>query len=119
MRKIIITSAFVSFLAFATKGVAMNEIDFGAAATIASSMARQIDRGENFIVVKSKTKEYEFGWVFYIWPDKYAENMDIKYAKPGVGPLAVDRDGEAEFLLTSVSPERAVEIHSDKWKRRH
>ena len=71
----------------------------------------------DFIVMNDKTKEYEFGWVFFYAPRRAIEERNKNFMVPGAGPIAVNRDGHLYELGTSVPPAQAIETYLRQWKR--
>jgi hypothetical protein len=100
---------------------------FEAPKTIGKDQAEKIAKkvidenaGEHdFVIMKDKTVERAFGWVFFYTTRKYLETHDPQYLVPGAAPLVVLReDGSTEFLPTSIPPTRAIELFQKRWEQR-
>ncbi len=68
-------------------------------------------------IQEDKTVEREFGWVFFVTTKEYLRTKSHNDLLPGIGPLVVDRDtGLAQFLSTSVMPQRAIDEYARRWR---
>ena len=77
------------------------------------------DKIHDLVILKDKTVERPFGWVFFYVTRRYAETGDKQYLLPGTAPLVVLRaDGATEYLPTSIPPDRAIEIYEKRWLER-
>lgn len=77
------------------------------------------DKTHDLVILKDKTVERPFGWVFFYTTRQYAETGDKQYLLPGTAPLVVLRaDGATEYLPTSIPPNRAIEIYEKRWLER-
>lgn len=83
---------------------------------IAGKTFASISGGHDLVMMKDKTVERPFGWVFFATTRKYLETHDPRYLVPGMAPLVVLReDGSTEFLPTSLPPARAIELYEKRW----
>jgi hypothetical protein len=77
------------------------------------------DTTHDLVILKDRTVERPFGWVFFYAPRRYAETGDKQYLLPGTAPLVVLRaSGATEYLPTSIPPSRAIEIFEKRWEER-
>lgn len=77
------------------------------------------DTTHDLVILKDKTVERPFGWVFFYALRQYAETGDKQYILPGTAPLVVLRaNGSTEYLPTSIPPSRAIEIFEKRWEER-
>ena len=77
------------------------------------------DKTHDLVILKDKTVERPFGWVFFYTTRQYAETGDKQYLLPGTAPLVVLRaDGATDYLPTSIPPNRAIEIYENRWLER-
>lgn len=77
------------------------------------------DTTHDLVILKDKTVERPFGWVFFYVTRQFAETGDKKYLLPGTAPLVVLRqNGATEYLPTSIPPSRAIEIYEKRWEER-
>jgi|GEM_PF-1305247 len=75
------------------------------------------DTAHDLVILKDKTVERPFGWVFFYVTRQYAETGDKKHLLPGTAPLVVlRRNGATEYLPTSIPPARAIEIYEKRWE---
>ncbi len=88
------------------------------ALTIAQKLIAE-DTAHDLVILKDKTVERPFGWVFFYVTRQYAETGDKNYLLPGTAPLVVLRaSGATEYLPTSIPPSRAIEIYEKRWEER-
>ena len=86
------------------------------ALTIAQKVLAE-DTTHDLVILKDKTVERPFGWVFFYTTREYEKTGDKKYLLPGTAPLVVLRaNGATEYLPTSIPPSRAIEIYEKRWE---
>lgn len=94
-------------------------INAAQAKEIAVKTVADIENGPDYVIVDDQTVEKPFGWVFFYAPKKYVETKDIKYLRPGDGPLVVPReDGKPFFVTTSVPPSMAIAELERRWREK-
>ena len=113
--------AAVAFLSIMlTGGCAMTVDNLNDAAILAEKYMRNDGNKYNFVVIRSTAREYEFGWMFYCYPEKYLLTRDEGKLVPGAGGIFVDRDGQTRSVPSSIlSDEEAAELHLKEWRERH
>ena len=102
-----------------TGGCAMTVDNLNDAAILAEKYIRRDGDQHNFVVIRSTAEEYEFGWVFSRYPEKYLLIGDEGELVPGAGALFVDKDGHVEPVPSSVYREYAINLHLKEWRERH
>jgi hypothetical protein len=86
---------------------------------IARKTVAGIEGGSEYVILEDQTVEKPFGWVFSYAPKKYVETKDMKYLRPGDGPLVVQReDGTTFFVSTSVPPNVAIAEIELRWREK-
>jgi hypothetical protein len=88
------------------------------AEVIATKIIAEYSGNHDMVILKDKTLERRFGWVFFYTTRQYAEMRDRKYLLPGAAPLVLNRDGTTEFLPTSIPPLRAVDLYERRWQEK-
>ncbi len=84
---------------------------------IAEKTFASVAGGHDLVMMKDRTVNRPFGWVFFATTRKYLETHDPQYLVPGMAPLVVLReDGSTEFLPTSLPPARAIELYEKRWE---
>jgi hypothetical protein len=69
-------------------------------------------------MLDQQTLERPFGWVFFPVTASYAATRNMRDAKPGFGPLVVERaTGRTHFLTTSRPPHVAIAQFEAEWLR--
>jgi hypothetical protein len=102
-----------------TRFEAPKTLDKDQAEKIAKKVIDENSGGHDFLIMKDKTVERAFGWVFFYATRKYLETRDPQYLVPGAAPLVVLReDGSTEFLPTSIPPMRAIDLFQKRWEER-
>jgi hypothetical protein len=68
------------------------------------------------VVMKSLTREEDFGWVFFFNTRQFAETGDMNFALGGNTPLIVDREtGELHVTGTAHPVDHYIEAYRRKW----
>jgi hypothetical protein len=117
MRKVSL-SASVFFLGFSTMLPPVNAENISKdQALVIAQMVLAEDTTHDLLVLKEKTIERPFGWVFFYVTREYEKTQDKKYLLPGTAPLVVLRaNGHTDYLPTSIPPSRAIEIYEKRWE---
>jgi hypothetical protein len=85
---------------------------------IAAKIIAEHSGNHDIVIIKDRTLERRFGWVFFYTTRLYAETRDRKYLLPGAAPLVVNRDATTEFLPTSIPPPRAIDLYEKRWEEK-
>lgn len=73
----------------------------------------------DFVLLPEKTQERGFGWVFFYTTRGYLETHNPATLVPGIGPVAVTRNGDVVELSTSVPPPASIAAFEKAWEDAH
>ena len=79
-----------------------------------AELARSGDHA--FQIDEAQTREMDFGWVFFYYPQIYLDTGDAVHLVPGASPLIVRRDGATEYVTSSRPPEIAIAEYERRWR---
>ena len=85
-----------------TEGCAMTVDNVNDAAILAEKYIRRDRNEHNFVVIRSTVKEYDFGWVFNVYPEKYLLTGNRGELVPGADEILIDRDGNTYSIPSSI-----------------
>lgn len=87
-----------------------------AAERVARETLARADPGTEWVILDDAVRERAFGWVFFYTTAGHARTRDIRDAKPGNGPLVVERgSGATHFLSSALPPHLAIAAFEAAW----
>lgn len=115
----VIVLCFTIFVQPIWGAFAMQLIGREAAEAIANAKIAALSETHHFVLETSKTREYNFGWVFVYGTQAYIKSGDVMDMVPGAMPLVVERTGKSFLLPSSVPPERSIQSLEQTWRDEH
>lgn len=119
MNRTIASLVLCLFFLLVTNGWAAEIKNMEDAALLADQEMRRQDSKHYIFVARSNAEEYEFGWVFRCYPEKYLITRNEMEQIPGLYKIIVDRDGGTYGYSGFSNEDYLIKEHLEKWRAKH